>query len=179
MISPLRYSVLFVMAVTCSSVACASEFIEEILVTAKFRDADVLKTHGSMSVIEADAIIRREARHLEEVLALAPNVNYSSGASRGRHIQIRGIGERSQFIEPLNPSVGILIDNIDYSGIGGAASTLDMKQIEVLRGPQGTLYGANALAGLINLTSNDPTPQLEGRVRAVVGDYGHRTLMGS
>ncbi|MCZ6657639.1 MAG: TonB-dependent receptor [Gammaproteobacteria bacterium] len=178
MTSTLRYVVLFLAVATCNSVANASEFLEEIVVTAKFRDADVLKTPGSISVIDADTIIRREARHLEEVLNLAPNVNYSSGASRGRYIQIRGIGERSQFIEPLNPSVGILIDNIDYSGIGGAASTLDIKQIEILRGPQGTLYGANALAGLINLKSNDPSEQLEGSLKAVVGDYGYQTLMG-
>lgn len=178
MTSTSKYLVLWLAAAACIPGANASEFIEEILVTAKFRDADVLKTPGSISVIDADTIIRREARHLEEVLNLAPNVNYSSGASRGRYIQIRGIGERSQFIEPLNPSVGLLIDNIDYSGIGGAASTLDIQQIEILRGPQGTLYGANALAGLINLKSNDPTEQLEGSLKAVVGDYGYRTLMG-
>ena len=156
----------------------AGEYIEEILVTAEFRDVAAMKRHGSTSVIDGTTIIRREARHLAELLNLAPNVNFSSGASRGRFIQIRGIGERSQFIEPLNPSVGILIDGIDFSGIAGAATTLDIQQLEILRGPQGTLYGANALAGLINLKSNDPTPQLEANLQAAAGDYGHRTLGG-
>jgi len=81
--------------------------IDEIIVSADFRDSTLLQTQpASVTVIDAEAIAQRQARHLEQVLNLAPNVNFSSGASRGRFIQIRGIGERSQFIEPLNPSVG-------------------------------------------------------------------------
>ena len=152
------------------------EAFEEIVVTADFRDVALMSTGSSISVIDSKTIARREARHLEQVLNLVPNVNYSSGASRGRFIQIRGIGERSQFIEPLNPSVGLLIDGIDFSGIGGAATTLDLKQIEVLRGPQGTLYGANALAGLINLTSNDPTETFEGNFETSMAEYETRTV---
>ena len=88
--------------------------IEEIIVTSDFRDSALLKTPASVTVISSAAIAQRQARHLEQVLNLAPNVNFSSGASRGRFIQIRGIGERSQFIEPLNPSVGTLVDGIDF-----------------------------------------------------------------
>ena len=107
---------------------------------------------------------------------MAPNVNFSSGASRGRFIQIRGIGERSQFIEPLNPSVGILVDGIDFTGIAGAATTMDIKQVEILRGPQGTLYGANALAGLINLTSNQPTENVQGELSLAIGSHNTKTM---
>ncbi len=156
----------------------AADEIEEILVTAEFREAAVVDIGSSVSIIDSETIAHVEARHLEQILNLVPNVNYSSGASRGRFIQIRGIGERSQFIEPLNPSVGILIDGIDFTGIGGAATTMDLKQIEILRGPQGTLFGANALAGLINLKSNDPTSLLTGNVEASVGSDGLRTLGG-
>ena len=122
--------------------------IDEIIVSADFRDSNLLNTAASISVIDSQVIDRRQARHLEQLLNLAPNVNFSSGASRGRFVQIRGIGERSQFIEPLNPSVGTLVDGIDFTGIAGAATTMDIQQVEILRGPQGTLYGANALAGL-------------------------------
>ena len=150
--------------------------IEEITVTADFRDAALLETAASVSVFNDHAIEQRQARHLEQMLNQAPNVNFSSGASRGRFIQIRGIGERSQFIEPLNPSVAILVDGIDFTGIAGAATTMDIEQIEILRGPQGTLYGANALAGLINLKSNQPGEQQQGRLTLSMGDYNTRTL---
>ena len=150
--------------------------IEEIIVTSDFRDSALLITPASVTVIDSAAIAQRQARHLEQVLNLAPNVNFSSGASRGRFIQIRGIGERSQFIEPLNPSVGTLVDGIDFTGIAGAATTMDIAQIEILRGPQGTLYGANALAGLINLRSNQPSEQLQGKTQVSVGDYDTRTV---
>ena len=151
--------------------AVADSAIDEIIVSADFRDATLLDLSASITVVDAEAISQRQARHLEQLLNLAPNVNFSSGASRGRFIQIRGIGERSQFIEPLNPSVGILVDGIDFTGIAGAATTMDIEQVEILRGPQGTLYGANALAGLISLQSVQPGRQTEGNLSASVGDY--------
>jgi iron complex outermembrane receptor protein len=153
-----------------------SDSLNEVIVSADFRDTNLLNTAASVSVIDSQVIDRRQARHLEQLLNLAPNVNFSSGASRGRFVQIRGIGERSQFIEPLNPSVGTLVDGIDFTGIAGAATTMDIQQVEILRGPQGTLYGANALAGLINLKSNQPTEQTEGSFEVSLGDYNTQTV---
>lgn len=152
--------------------------VEEVIVTAEFRDVGLLDTGNSVTVVDSETINRRGAQHLEQVINLIPNMNFSSGASRGRFFQIRGIGERSQFIDPVNPSVGLLIDGIDFSGLGGAATTLDVKQIEVLRGPQGTLFGANALAGLINITSHDPSEQFEGNVETTFAEYETRTVKG-
>ena len=159
-----------------STATLADHTIEEVIVTSDFRDTDLIKTAASITVFDSQTIAKRQARHLEQLINLAPNVNFSSGASRGRFIQIRGIGERSQFIEPLNPSVGTLVDGIDFTGIAGAATTMDIAQIEILRGPQGTLYGANALAGLINVRSNQPSEQLQGNMQVSVGDYGTGTV---
>ncbi|MDG1819891.1 MAG: TonB-dependent receptor [Porticoccaceae bacterium] len=159
-----------------SSAFAIEEAINEVIVSADFRDTNLLSTAASISVIDGQTIDRRQARHLGQLLNLSPNVNFASGASRGRFVQIRGIGERSQFIEPLNPSVGILVDGIDFTGIAGAATTLDIQQVEILRGPQGTLYGANALAGLINLKSNQPTEQTQGNFEVSLGDYNTQTV---
>lgn len=139
-----------------ASVLSAQPALEEIIVTADYRQSAVDDIAASISVIDADTMASKNAQHLEDVLLNAPNVNFASGASRARFIQIRGIGERGQFSEPLNPSVGLMIDGVDFSGIGNAAMLYDMEQVEILMGPQGTRYGSNALAGLINLQSKAP-----------------------
>lgn len=157
----------------------SSKMLEEIIVTADFYESSPLKIASSVSVIDESTIQQHNAEHLEQILGFAPNVNYATGASRGRFIQIRGIGERSEFIEPVNYSVGVLIDGIDFTGISTAASTLDVQQIEVLRGPQGTLYGANALAGLINIVSVAPSEETQGKLEASIGNYNSRTINGA
>ena len=126
--------------------------LEEVTVTATLLDS--ITAPISATVLTEETQSRRGAAHLEDVITLTPNVTASSGASRSRFFQIRGIGERSQFVEPVNPSVGVLLDGIDLSGSGGALTLFDLQQVEVLRGPQGTLMGANALAGLIAVKSN-------------------------
>jgi iron complex outermembrane receptor protein len=159
-----------------TSVATADHVIDEIVVSADFRDTKLLESAASITVLDSQTIAKRQARHLEQLLNLAPNVNFSSGASRGRFIQIRGIGERSQFVEPINPSVGILVDGIDFTGIAGAATTMDIQQVEILRGPQGTLHGANALAGLINLRAVQPSKQTEGSLEISLAEYNSQTI---
>ena len=152
--------------------------MEEIVVTADFRQTDVQSIPEAVSVLGSARIEERSAEHLESLLALAPNVNFSSGASRGRFFQIRGIGERSQFVDPVNPSVGLRIDGIDMTGLGGAASLFDVQQVEVLRGPQGTRFGANALAGMINIESNAPTDHTEGYVATKLAQYNTQAQGG-
>ena len=152
--------------------------IEEIVVTGEFRDARINQLPTSLSVITERQIKARNAQHLEELLGMAPNVNFASGASRGRFYQIRGIGERGQFSEPLNASVGLLIDNVDLSGAGTVGTLYDVGQVEIFRGPQGTLYGANALAGLVNITSNVPAKEFEAGARMEAGNYSTYSLGG-
>ncbi len=156
----------------------ALETEDRITVTADFRRTDLSDFSGSATVVDGETIRQREGGHLDQVLNLAPNVNFSSGASRGRFFQIRGIGERSQFVEPTNPAVGLVIDGIDMTGIGGAATTLDIQQIEILRGPQGTLLGANALAGMINMVSGSPTDTLAGGFDVRLAERGTRVVHG-
>ncbi len=145
-----------------------------IVVTADFREADVMSIGGSISIIQSEVIERRDAQHIEDILTVAPNVNFAAGASRGRFVQIRGIGERSQFKDPLDSSVALVVDGIDLSGLGLAGSLMDVRQVEVLRGPQGTRFGASALAGAVTIQSNVPTEEFEGSLSAGFGNYGKR-----
>jgi iron complex outermembrane receptor protein len=149
----------------------ALEELPEILVTAEFRDTKLQDSSASITVLDSTTIQERAAQQLEEILNMAPNVNFASGTSRARYFQIRGVGDRSQFQEPLNPSVGVLLDGVDFSGIGSIGTLFDVEQVEVLRGPQGTLHGANALAGLINIRSQAPSEDFYNHIEATAGDY--------
>ncbi|MGB0472992.1 MAG: TonB-dependent receptor [Porticoccaceae bacterium] len=162
---------LFFVVVFFTPSSFAETALEEVVVTSDFRAAQLKNIPTSISVIDAEIIQQRNSRHLEDLLSLTPNVNFASGASRGRYFQIRGIGERSQFVAPLNPSVGTYVDGIDFTGFGGAATLLDIDQVEVLRGSQGTRFGANALAGVINLKSKDPSTETEGYINALTSSY--------
>ncbi|MDX2416064.1 MAG: TonB-dependent receptor [Xanthomonadales bacterium] len=146
--------------------------LEEVIVTAQFRDTTLLKSSGSISVIPETVIFDRGAQHLQSVLNVLPNVNFSSGASRARFIQVRGVGDLEQFVDPKYfPSVGITIDDVDMNGFASSAVLMDTQQVEVLRGPQGTRFGTNALAGMVNIRSNDPTDTVTGYAQAGFGNY--------
>ena len=161
------------------STFAAAEEIEEIIVYGELRESHIENLPTSVTVLDEELIRAQNASHLEEVLLASANVSISSGASRARFFQIRGVGERGQFIEPLNPSVGVLVDGVDFSGIGGIATLFDVEQIEVFRGPQGTLYGANALAGLISLRSRPPEFEPSGSIRLEAGNYGTWSIAGA
>lgn len=152
--------------------------IEEIVVTGDLRDATLLRAPVSVTIIDDASIRARGATHLEEVLNVAPNVNFASGASRARFFQIRGIGERGQFAEPLNPSVGVIVDDVDLSGAATAATLFDVEQVEVFRGPQSSRYGANAHAGLIVVRTAAPTPTPEASLEVEAGNYDTRRAAG-
>lgn len=158
------------------AVALTAERIEEVVVTARLRPESQQDIAASISVLPSALIRGREARHFEELLNAAPNVNYSGGASRGRFVQIRGIGEREQFVDPVDPSVGLYVDGIDFSGLGNAGTLFDVEQVEVLRGPQGIAFGASALAGLVNIRSAAPTHERVLRLEGGVSGYGGSTL---
>ena len=145
--------------------------LEVIEVTSNFRQANLMKTAGSISVIGNNEIVDRNAMHTQDLLGNLANVNFSSGASRGNFVQIRGIGLRSQFVDPINPSVGLLIDGINYAGLGGAGALFDVDTVELYRGPQGTQFGNDAMAGIIAIDSTAATANQTNRAMLSVGDY--------
>jgi len=167
----LTSSILLVTATAFANEENNTAEVEVLTVTSDFRQQNLLRTPASLSVLTAVEIKQRNAQHLEELIAVSPNVNFASGSQRARYYQIRGIGERSQFKEPINPSVGMIIDGIDFTGIGSIANLFDVQQAEIYRGPQGTRFGANALAGMINITTNAPTEEFEGAIKVDAGNY--------
>jgi outer membrane receptor protein involved in Fe transport len=150
--------------------------LDEIVVTATLRSVSLEQLPGSASVLTGKTLRDAGQEHFEDVLPLVPNLNWAGDTSRPRYFQIRGIGELQQYQGAPNPSVAFLIDDIDFSGLGSAATLFDVDHIEVLRGPQGTLYGANALAGLIYVKSADPADEFGGRAEFDAGDYNEHSV---
>lgn len=163
-------ALIIVTASPLSHAQASAPALEEVIITAALMASDTYRVSTS-TLGDAEKTLR-EAIHFEDLLTAIPNISASAGASRQRFFQIRGIGERSQFIEPINPSVVILQDGIDISGLGAALTTFDVAQIDVLRGPQGSLMGAGALAGLINVTTSTPTNKTEALVGFGIENYG-------
>ena len=136
----------------------ADDRLVEIVVTADFRDSPLMQSAGSISVLGEQAIKDRAARHFDETINKLPNVSFSAGGARARFVQIRGVGDLEQFVDPKHfPSVGITIDDIEVGTTATGAILMDVAQIELLRGPQGTQFGANALAGIINIRTHEPS----------------------
>lgn len=114
---------------------------------------------NSLSLISSERIQQMGAHHLDELIDYTSNINMAGGTSRARYFQIRGIGERSSYEGMPNHSVGIILDDIDYSGIGGVSHLNGISQVEVYKGPQASRFGPNALAGMIYMSSTTPTHQ--------------------
>ena len=127
--------------------------IEEITVKASYREIKLEKNDGSLLVLNEEELKAQPIKHLEQLSFLIPNLNFALSDGRPRYFQIRGIGEQSGYEGTPNSSVGLMIDDIDFSGQGGISSSFDMEQVEVHRGPQGSRMGANALAGMIYMRS--------------------------
>ncbi|MDP6877674.1 MAG: TonB-dependent receptor [Candidatus Marinimicrobia bacterium] len=148
---------------------------DQIIVSAGLSDESILNTVTSIHIFTDDHIRASGANNLQLLTEQIPNLNWAGGTSRPRYFQIRGIGERSHYFGegPPNFSVGFVIDDMDFSGLGMIANLYDLDQIEIFRGPQSSVYGANALAGLISLKSNDPIEKYEVGISASKGSDNH------
>jgi iron complex outermembrane recepter protein len=154
----------------------AGDTLQEVVVSATLlRDKPLEAVPASISVLDSATLEAAGLQHFADVLNLVPNLNWSGDTNRPRYFQIRGIGELDEYQGAPNPSVGFLIDDIDFSGIGTVGTLFDLDHVEVLRGPQGTRYGANALAGLIAVQSAAPAEQFGARVELSGGDYDTRS----
>lgn len=142
-----------------------SQVLDEIVVTAQKREENISDVPVALSVLTSSQIQSSFSKNLEDLQALVPSVSFRTGnTTRNSALTVRGIGTIS-FSVAAEPSVSTVVDNVVLGRSGQAFGDLyDLERVEVLRGPQGTLFGKNASAGVVNLTTRRPSSELEGYV---------------
>ncbi len=157
---------LFAQTAAAPAVAAAAE-PDEIIVTAQKRSERLQDVPVAVSVVSGDALAAQGKVSLEGAQYLVPSLNFlKSGTTLNQSLFLRGVGTAT-FSIAGEPSVSTVLDGVVYSRAGEAFSDLvDIERIEVLRGPQGTLFGKNASAGVINIISKRPARELGGSVEA-------------
>ena len=136
--------------------------IEEIVVTAQKRAENLAEVPVAVSVVSAEQLQTANVTNAESLDQLVPTLTFKKGTTNlNSTLSVRGIGTQS-FASGAEPSVATVVDGV-VMGRAGMAFTefTDLQQVEVLQGPQGTLFGKNASAGVINMTTRDPTGELE------------------
>lgn len=150
--------------------------LEPVRVTADLWSAPLERISASVTVFDDAALRAGAVQHFGDLANEIPNLTWTGGTSRPRYFQIRGLGENSQYEgETPDSAVRFLVDDFDFTGLGGVASTFDVRQVEVLRGPQAGAFGANAAGGIVQLVTNAPTPFWTGFVEGSAGGDDLRT----
>ena len=151
-----------------------SQGLEEILVTARKRDENMQDVPASVSALSAGELERRFDSDIRDFAGASPNIvidDTQQGPGGVAAIYIRGIGV-GDVEKSVDPAVGVVFDDV-YIGqsSGSLLKAIDIDRVEVLRGPQGTLFGRNATGGVINLARSRPTYDLTGKARATYGRF--------
>ena len=158
-------------APTAQPAAVANLAVAEVVVTARLRTENVQKVPGAVSVVGGELLDRSYTVNTQQLSQLVPSLNYSSANPRNTAFTIRGLGSSvvavSQANDGLEPGVGFYVDGVYHARPATAAFDFsDIERIEVLRGPQGTLFGKNTTAGAISISSRLPsfTPELQAEL---------------
>jgi iron complex outermembrane receptor protein len=143
--------------------ASADSGVEEIVVTARKREESAQDVPIGLTALSAEMLEQQQITTVKDIAALAPGLNINSDSAGRSFVSIRGIG--TTLINTVQPGVGIFLDGIYQPDTSYLNSPIvDVARIEVLKGPQGTLFGNNTLGGAINVITRQPTDTLEGRV---------------
>lgn len=151
--------------------------LEEIVVTAQRREESLQESPVSVTALSADAVERRGIRNVEDLIGTIPGVSgFEAPGNRGDvSLSIRGISGGSPANLSSDPANAIYLDNIYLGKMAGLAlDVADIERIEVLRGPQGTLYGRNSTGGAMNIITRKPSGEFEGKVSLTAGNYDLR-----
>lgn len=155
----------------------ASAGLEEIIVTAQKRSENLQETPIAITALSAGDIEERGIANARDLIGSMPGVTgYEAPSARGAlSINLRGVGSGNPSSVSNDPSNAVYIDGVLYAkGVGLGLDQLDLERIEVLRGPQGTLYGRNTTGGAVNFITRKPSGEMGGKFTAGAGNYGLR-----
>jgi outer membrane receptor protein involved in Fe transport len=181
-----RLALRSLLAVSASSMALASApalaqdatVIEELVVTAQKKEESIQDVPIAVSAFSEDALNKSKIDGGPNLVLAIPNVNFSKGNFTGYNFQIRGIGSKLVATSG-DAGTGIHLNNAPLTANNLFETEFyDVERVEVLRGPQGTLYGRNATGGVVNMLTNKPVNVFEANVRAEVGNFETRKLRG-
>ena len=161
----------------------AARTLEEIVVTARRREESLQDVPTSVAVISSEEILARGEANFDVIGQIVPNVHFeSAGGTSGVEspvVFVRGMGQ-ADFIIVEDPAVGLYLDGVFMGRMVGQASDLvDVERIEVLRGPQGTLFGRNTIGGAINIVSKKPDDEFGASIKLAAGEDGHIEARGT
>ena len=164
------------------SASSSDNALQEIVVTAEFRKEKLQETPLAITALSGSALTSRNVTNLVDVTNVAPNVTmFQANAAYGKTnaASIRGIGQGDFNFASAEPGVGMYIDDVYFATtFGSLFDLLDVDRIEVLRGPQGTLFGKNSIGGAIRIISKKPQGDDSGSVSLTTGNFGRRELRG-
>src|SRR5262245_12290695 len=171
--------------VLAGAIACAPVFaqavLEEIIVTSQKREQDIQKVPIAVSAFTSETLKAKAVTDIHSLTNLTPNVNLDasspfSGDTSVLSASIRGIGQ-DDFAFNLDPGVGVYLDGVFLARtIGANQNLMDVDRVEILKGPQGTLFGRNTIGGAINIITHVPGPEPRFQAQATIGQYDRRDL---
>ena len=151
-----------------------SQELEEVLVTARKREENLQSVPVAVSAVSAKTIADAGLARLQDITDLIPNMTHQETVSnKATNLTLRGISSSGGLGN--DPGIGVYVDEVYVSRESGFnADLLDIQRVEVLKGPQGTLFGRNTAVGAINITTKKPGTEVEGLVLVDVGNYDYR-----
>lgn len=159
----------------------ATKPLEEVIVTARKREESLLDVPIAITAFGADILSNPTIDDISNLAALAPNVEFSSsppisGTSNAAAVFIRGIGQ-NDFLATNDPGVGIYLDGVYIArSVGGVLKVNDIERVEILRGPQGTLFGKNTIGGAVNVISRLPSNEASASIALTGGSKDRQDL---
>jgi iron complex outermembrane receptor protein len=154
--------------------------LDEVVVTARRREESLQEVPISVSALSTQELERLQVHDLTQLQYVTPNLSVAPGQATGASASIAIRGQYESDTTPtVDPAVGLYLDGVYFARMTGAnLDLIDVERVEVLRGPQGTLFGRNTIGGAINLVPRRPTPQFAASVSAELGNYDWQRYTG-